>query len=284
MRLLIATVAALALLASAASAADRQILLVHGYASEGTDCNGGTWRQALRYFQDAGGRERSSLTTVGYYAGDTNCDVTVGDGKASNERPIQDIARDLANYVDSKGMPVDLIGHSMGGLIVRVALLGSAQGWQGFPAKLDVDNVVTLSTPHQGVSNPSAHDDEQWRQMRAGSGFLKRLHEKGSGLDDDWAQGTDWSLVGSQEDDTVSHASGIDNGNHADQKYGYHDDAGDSGNVTHSGVRTLSGANRYRLSYTHAAGDHPPHSTTNGWSPLKTAFQAATTAGDGLPN
>ena len=67
------------------------------------------------------------------------------------------------NYVDSdytnKGKPVDIVGHSMGGLIARVALLGSAQGWEGFPPKLNVDNVVTLSTPHQGVANPSAHDD-----------------------------------------------------------------------------------------------------------------------------
>ena len=82
----------------------------------------------------------------------------------------------------------------------------------------------------------------------------------------------------------MSHASGIDEGNHADQKYGYQDDPGDSGNVTHSGVRTLSGANHYRLSYWHASGDHPPHRTTRGWSPLKTAFRAVTRAGDGLPN
>ena len=40
------------------------------------------------------------MTTIGYYAGDRGrCDVMIGDGKASNARPIQDIARDLA--VDS---------------------------------------------------------------------------------------------------------------------------------------------------------------------------------------
>jgi alpha-beta hydrolase superfamily lysophospholipase len=44
----------------------------------------------------------------------------------------------------SKRQPVDVIGHSMGGLIARLALLGSAQGWAGFPSKFDVDNVVTL--------------------------------------------------------------------------------------------------------------------------------------------
>ena len=77
----------------------------------------------------------------------------IGDGKATNDRPIQDIAADLANYIDAQGKPVDIVAHSMGGLITRVALLGSAQGWEGFPPKLDVNNVVTLSTPHRGVAN-----------------------------------------------------------------------------------------------------------------------------------
>ncbi len=290
-RTVLAAALAFCWLAPAASVADTQILLVHGYgdAQQGKDCNRSTWTNALRSYQDAGGRERSSMTTVGYYAGDSpaDCDVIVGDGKATNERPIQDIAKDLANHIDdaytSKGKPVDIIGHSMGGLITRVALLGSAQGWDGFPSKLEVDDVVTLSTPHQGVANPGAHDDAQWKQMDPGSGFMKRLHEQGSGLGDDWANGTDWSLVGSHEDTTVRQDSAIDKGNHADQKYGYQDDPGDSGEVDHSAVRTLFGKNRYRLQYWHASGDHPPHRTSRGWSPLKTAFQAATKVGDGLP-
>jgi hypothetical protein len=172
----------------------------------------------------------------------------------------------------------------MGGLITRVALLGSAQGWDGFPSsKLDVDNVVTLSTPHQGVAVPDANADRQWQQMDPDSGFMKRLHEKGSGLGDAWADGTDWTLVGSEEDGTVIYDSGIDKGNFADQKFGYRSNLHDAGKVTHTGVRELSGENRYDLRYWHAAGDHPPHTTLRGWSPLKTAFQAATNVGDNLP-
>jgi hypothetical protein len=89
----------------------------------------------------------------------------------------------LLNGRSSKGMPVNVIAHSMGGLIVRVA---------------------------HGVASPSANDDRQWQQMDPDSGFMDRLH---------------W----------------------------------------------------------HASGDHPPHHTDRGWSPLKTAFQAATKVGDGLP-
>jgi pimeloyl-ACP methyl ester carboxylesterase len=286
----IAAALTLALLAPTALAADPQLLLVHGYgdAEQGKDCNGSTWENALRYYQDAGGRDRSSMTTIGYYPGDRGrCDVMVGDGAASNERPIQDIAADLANYIDgaytSKGQSVDIIAHSMGGLITRVALLGSAQGWEGFPSKLTVGNVVTLSTPHQGVANPSANDDRQWSQMDPESGFMDRLHEPGSSLGDGWASGTDWSLVGSHEDTTVEHDSAIDKGNHSDQKFGYQENASDSGEVDHSQIRTLYGENAYELRYWHASGNHPPHDTTRGWSPLKTAFQAATKVGDGLP-
>jgi pimeloyl-ACP methyl ester carboxylesterase len=278
---------------------ETQILLVHGYgsSSQGKDCNGDTWKNALAYYQAAAGRERSSMSTVGYYEGDrpaehhgasSGCDVVVGDGEATNDRPIQDLARDLAAYIDDtytgSGQPVNIVAHSMGGLITRVAMLGSAQGWDGFPSTLDVDNVVTLSTPHQGVADPSAHGDRQWEQMTPNSGFMTRLHQDGSGLGDDWADGTDWSLVGSFEDTTVRHDSGIDKGGFADQKYGYQNDPGDSGEVGHSAVRTLYGENRYNLNYWHASGDHPTHHTPdNGWSPLKTAFQAATRHGDGLP-
>jgi pimeloyl-ACP methyl ester carboxylesterase len=272
-RLCAVAIGAALTIAPPAIAADTQMLLVHGYgdAEAGKDCNGSTWKNALAYYQSAGGRDRASMTTIGYYPGDRGrCDVMIGDGKASNARPIQAIARDLAQYIHSRGRPVDIVAHSMGGLIARVALLGSAQGWDGFPPKLDVDDVVTLSTPHQGVARPSAHDDEQWHQMDPDSGFIERLHE--TGLTD----GTDWSLVGSHGDATVAHASGIDKGYGADQKYGYKD-------VGHEGIRTLSGANRYDLTYWHAAGDHPPHHTERGWAPLKTAFQAATKTGDGLP-
>ena len=74
-----------------------------------------------------------------------------------------------------------------------------------------MNNVVTLSTPHRGVAD-AGPDDTQWNQMQPGSDFIERLHAKGSQLDDAWADGTDWSLVGSREDGTVSHDSGIDKG------------------------------------------------------------------------
>ena len=134
---------------------------------------------------------------------------------------------------------------------------------------------VTLGTPHQGVAAPA-----RTRRGRCGPGsaFLDRLHAPGSGLGDAWAAGVDWSLVGSRADATVSYRSAIDKGRAADQKYGYGDEAG------HTRLRTLGGvraASRSTSGTRRAA--HPAHHTEAGWSPLKTAFRAATRTGDGLP-
>jgi hypothetical protein len=76
-------------------------------------------------------------------------------------------------------------------------------------------------------------------------------------------------------------------GTTADQKYGCWKKR-DGLLVDHEGVRTLGAGKRdgkdtYKLNYWHAAGSHPPHTTEHGWSPLKTAFKAATRIGDGRP-
>lgn len=290
----------------AAAQSGNDMLLVHGYNSdEGTDCNGSTWGNALEYYTDEGGLSRDSLHTIGYYkddmSGENDCDVMIGDGQATTDRKIQYVARDLANYVyqnyTSRDQAVDIVAHSMGGLVTRVAILGSYEGWSGFPPALNVDNVATLATPHQGVicdddtgdGEDNCPNTEQWLQMDPDSGFMDALHQSDRELNDPWAAQTDWSLIGSDEDTTVSYDSAIDKGNYADQKYGYNDYLGDSHRdcwtpeVSHSAIRTLTGAGGYCMYFWHASGDHSAHKTTDGWSPLKTAYKAARYDGDDLP-
>ncbi|GAA4616536.1 hypothetical protein [Saccharopolyspora hordei] len=295
--------------AHAAPAAEKPMLLVHGYnGGPPTPCNTETWDEALEYYQDAGGRDRSSMRTIGYYAGDADhCDEVIGDGAADPDRPIQDIARDFALHIYEnytlKGQTVDIVAHSMGGLITRVAVLGTREGWSGFPPEVAVEDIVTLGTSHQGVANgcsdPEKDPDDgctwQWYQMtpagQGGSGFIDKLHESAPGrgdrgLDDPWAAGIDWSLVGSAEDEKVSYASAIDKGYFAHQKYGFDEDVTDGCSdreVTHGGLRELTGAGGFCLRYWHHGPDGGPHTTENGWSPLKVAFKAATYRGDDLP-
>lgn len=299
--------------AQAAPADSKPMLLVHGYNSEPpTHCNSSTWDEALEYYQEAGGRDRSSMRTIGYYAGDAeHCDDVIGDGKAAPNRPIQDIARDFAWYIyenyTRKGQEVDIVAHSMGGLITRVAVLGTREGWSEFPPIVAVDDIVTLGTPHQGVDNgcsdPDADPEDrcttQLHQMtparEGGSGFIEKLHESAPGradrgLDDPWAAGIDWSLVGSTQDTTVSYESAIDKGYFAHQKYGFDEDLNGNGTadcsqpaeVDHRKLRQLTGGG-FCLRYWHHGPDGGPYTTENGWSPLKVAFKAVTHKGDDLP-
>lgn len=211
------------------------------------------------------------MKTVAYYEHDTNCDVDIGN--ASKNTRIRTIAAALANriYSDhtSKGQSVEIVAHSMGGLISRVALLGSAKGWKGFPhTELKVDDIVTLATPHKGISDPNKYDSVQWDSMVPGSTFMTVLHEPANRLSKLWASGTDWSFVGSDEDGTVSTNSAIDNNFHAD-----HD-------ISHTNIRQLPPGNgKYNLRYWHST-EGTPHDTTNGWAPLETAFNALSRDGN----
>ena len=75
-----------------------------------------------------------------YDAGDTRQDI-----RTSGER-LRSLLQEIART--RPGVPVDLIAHSQGGLVVRAALTG-ADTWD--PTMPVVTNVVTLGTPHHGA-------------------------------------------------------------------------------------------------------------------------------------
>ncbi len=266
--------------ATEASAATQPVYFVHGYNdSGGSNCHS-IWANALDYFQKQG-KDRDSLKTVAYYEDDSKCDVDVGN--ADTDTRIKHVAAAFANYVydhhTSKGESIEIVAHSMGGLVSRVALLGSAKGWDGFPkGKLKVSDIVTLSTPHRGIIDKDKYDSVQWDSMVPGSTFMDVLHEPANRLDQDWAAGTDWSFAGSKEDRTVDYDSGIDKGEHADHKFGYLRDK--DYDISHTNIRLFGpGRATFNLRYWHSA-DGESHDTTNGWAPLETAFNALDRNGD----
>ncbi len=251
------------------------VYFVHGYSgSSATNCSS-TWDSAVRYFTGRGW-SRSLIKTVGYYRGDSRCDVSIR--HATTGTPIRDLAASLANYIyshnTSRRQSVDIVAHSMGGLVARVALLGAAEGWSGFPHhKLLVGDVVTLGTPHQGVrcSGSGCPNTTQWRSMAPHSTFMSVLHAPANRLNQSWASGTDWSFVGSDEDGTVSGSSAIDNGDHANHKYRYLND--NDPEVSHSNLRLLSSGTD-KLRYWHSY-NNVTRETSRGWAPVKTAYNAA---------
>jgi hypothetical protein len=114
-----------------------------------------------------------------------------------NDTDIRHLAWHFANWVDSyipDDPPVDVVAHSMGGLIVRFALGKQTGIW---PA-LNLEDVVTLGTPHGGVNFASWTGTVQGEQMEPDSFFTSWLAQnapnpQGSG-------GTEWTIIGSRGD------------------------------------------------------------------------------------
>jgi len=99
-------------------------------------------------------------------------------------QPIEDIAEDLEDYIDTKINPppeaeIDLVGHSLGGMVARTYL-------QNNPTNHHVDQLITLGSPHHGA--PQAYYlwegadlnktlSEAWQ--RIGAGILIHLKKNG---------------------------------------------------------------------------------------------------------
>jgi uncharacterized protein (TIGR03437 family) len=92
--------------------------------------------------------------------------------------PIEQLAGLLAAKIQSYSGPVDVVAHSMGGLVVRAYL----QGWTTSPnlnppANPNIRKLVMLGTPNAGVSNVFSFlwPSEQVNEMQFGSLFLWSL-------------------------------------------------------------------------------------------------------------
>ncbi len=170
------------------------LLLVHGYSDDCTTAfdtldktdAGVDATTPLRYFQDHG---FNNVQTVGYYSGswnatysdgstpnvsDDGCTLNVQDQNAGQDHcggvrpfyytsdPIEHLACLMAWYLYGRPVPVDIIAHSMGGLVVRGAMYFSTHhpsdgyGYTFPPGALPVGRVVTVATPHDGLQGALA--------------------------------------------------------------------------------------------------------------------------------
>ncbi|WP_318218983.1 hypothetical protein [Streptomyces sp. SCL15-6] len=189
------------------NSAARPVYFVPGFSfTSGThDCWNGYWRnmgEAMRSYGWTG-----TYHTVSFYDGDTNCNTKILNGGTRNV-PVKELGRLLAWNIYSSysknNISVDVVAHSMGGLVTRAALTGGARKESGWPPYLYIEDVVTLSTPHQGT-NWATSCSVIWQQcadLRPGSALLGWLYNAPQS-----AQGTDWTLVGAQDDDIVSNES-----------------------------------------------------------------------------
>jgi hypothetical protein len=215
----------LAALPAAATAKDlnRPLILVHGHeADSGVSCNS-TWKDLMAHYRFYG--YKGPFHPVRYYTGDTTCSDYFGTGSSprisssTSDTPIGTVANSFAWYVynnfSSRGVAVNVLAHSMGGLIVRYAIDHVQKQYSGWPPYIVAPSVVTFGTPHNGIEmGPffagcrASGDSHQCRQMDKSSSFIEYL--RSNARNPQGAFGTWWSLAGSHADDTVDEGSAID--------------------------------------------------------------------------
>ncbi|MEU0162013.1 alpha/beta hydrolase [Streptomyces sp. NPDC006261] len=121
-----------------------RVIFVHGHSPVGKHDCAKVFSSARKHFADNGWK--GNLLTFGYYSKNKNCSYNAG---GSRETSIKEVAKKFANYVSKnyteKNKKVDVVAHSMGGLVVRAALHYTHKRAAGFPKKLYIEDVVT---PH----------------------------------------------------------------------------------------------------------------------------------------
>jgi pimeloyl-ACP methyl ester carboxylesterase len=121
-------------------------------------------------------------------------DTVDDNGQNSDIRHLgYELAWYLWNHFAAKGLPVDLVGHSMGGLIITYALQRVAAHDPRFPPRLTVPTVVTFSTPFAGA-NVGCAPSVECSQLEPGSSFLAAVRAAGA---PQLTGGTLWLLMGS---------------------------------------------------------------------------------------
>lgn len=250
---------------------DRHVYLVHGFRPYGDGDCVTAWADARWSLWRDGWRGR--LDTVALYGGDIGCTAALpGRAAYTPDTSIDELGRAFAWLVHDQdtryGRPVDVVAHSMGGLVVRAALAGVAAHRRGFPARLLVEDVVTLDTPHAGISGRACLRLEcaQMRGQDRGR-LLAHLAENPQS-----SQGTDWTLIGSDADPLVPADSAT--GMRAGHKFRYAADMGlGHGAVAWRPDPAHPARSGYHMAYWNAARPGV-RETVNGWAPLHLTAKA----------
>jgi pimeloyl-ACP methyl ester carboxylesterase len=210
----------------------KPIVYVHGldaFGTAGSDCN--SWNNMKNTLTSWGWT--GTAATIRYYEGDTNCSYAVehhgshsthwgGAGEHNGagtshtaDTQIEHLAYHLAwsiyDHFSVNGTYVDLVGHSMGGLIARYAIAQVQRAHADFPPSLRVEDVVTLGTPHGGSGwGDWCPWSDQCDQIGGDDYLLGWLRTNAS--NPQGTGGTDWTAMGSYDDTLVSEGSAVDMG------------------------------------------------------------------------
>lgn len=189
----------------------KPVLFIHGYnpTSNSTNC-GGEFDRMISQLRAEG--YTGPMVRVGFYSRNVNCDVNLRNyGSFSDSSSWRQISKAFSNYVytqyTSKGIAVDVVGYSMGGLIARGAVWGSQKAESGFSPPIDVEDVVTLGSPHNGAawySNLCLWG--QCTSLKPGATDLSWLNQNGN---PQGRYGTEFTTIASNGDWVVPTSSAL---------------------------------------------------------------------------
>lgn len=191
------------------------IVLVHGYALN-SGCPGGDVRSYWAGLTSMAAKQKlpNSLVYIGYYQCDSNATAMLGTFDTNTD--ITSVAESLAWWIydtyTANGQPVWLVGHSMGGLVIRAALQHVAAADRAFPPQLLVPQAESISSPFAGITpavaaSVNCDGSLECSEFTVGSDWLASL---GADQDPEGAGGTDWSAIGGGPCDLVTPASATD--------------------------------------------------------------------------
>lgn len=265
------------------------VVEIHGFESASSDdCNTVEFPGTKAYLSLHGWT--GAVISLGLYTNDTNCDVSVVNWSAlhdttdscaldyeipgadgTNNEDLRHVACEVDRYLWdnwwSKGWNVDVIAHSMGGLIIQWGL--AAQG-NSLPPQRYTQDVYTGGTPYSGLAQQlSCGNCLQSQQLLIGSSFLAALATHGS---PQGTAGTRWTMIGSNCDSSSSLA--MDGGTKVNylspcplhgQYFGYDYDGNDDASVQWSSGQPANVVNQSSTTFM-----HPLHFMTRvleGWQP-----------------
>jgi hypothetical protein len=229
-RLVLATCMAMAawgLIPGTAAALDnrRPLVLVHGFEGSSSSNCAKKWGDLMTQYRSYG--YKGPFLPVRYYAGDTACKPLSQYGamlspriaSGNNNTLIESFARHWAWFIydnfSSHGQAVNVIAHSMGGLIVRYAIDAVQKHKTGFPPFIVAPSIVTFGTPHNGIEEFGVgcylitfpFPTKECKEMNKTSHLIEYL--RSNAQNPQGAYGTWWSVAGSDADATVDARSAV---------------------------------------------------------------------------
>jgi triacylglycerol esterase/lipase EstA (alpha/beta hydrolase family) len=248
-------------------------LFIHGYS--GSDCEG-DWGFLMDHMRANGWTGQFYVPK--FMTGDTNCNARPGVAMGcmnctgshthwfghtgtthSNNTSIRHLSWHLANYIatnfTARNLAVDVVAHSMGGLLIRYAL--AKQGYDSFP-QLMVEDVITLGSPHTGASFAMLAGTTQGAEMEPSSSLITWL--KTAAKNPQGTGGTDWTNIGSHGDLIVQETSAT--GMSAPHRWRY---TTSPNWILHSGYTKSSSTSTRRAQY-------PCVSTPGAWCETSTHY------------